>query len=247
MCGRFTLRTSAREIAEQFALGAAEPFSPRFNIAPSQPVAVVRIGRRRDDTGDPRNTGKSPPRELAWLRWGLVPSWARDPNVANRLINVRAETAATKPAFRAAMRHRRCLILADGFYEWQPIGRAKQPYFIHLRDNRPLAFAGLWESWEGPVGQVRNPQSAPRLETCALLTTEANDLLRPIHDRMPVVLPPDGYSIWLDPKIEDAGQLAPLLVPYPAGEMEAYPVSRLVNDPAHESPDCIAPGQPTLF
>jgi putative SOS response-associated peptidase YedK len=221
MCGRFTLRASASVIAEQFALLEVPPFTARFNIAPTQPVPVVRL------QGDTRNN------ELVWLRWGLVPGWAKDPAVGNRLINARAETAAEKPAFRTAMRRRRCLVAADGFYEWQRAGRAKQPYFIRLRDDRPFGFAGLWETWEGP--------DHSRLETCTLLTTGSNELIRPIHNRMPVILSPDAYCCWLDPTIEDPRQLASVLVPYRSDQMEAYPVGSFVNSASHDTPRCIEP------
>ena len=220
MCGRFTLRTPAAAIAEQFAPLAVPDFAARFNVAPSQPVPVVRT----------RGEGL---RELVWLRWGLVPSWAKDPAIGNRLINARAESAAAKPAFRAAMRRRRCLVVADGFYEWQRTGRAKQPYFLRLHGDRPFAFAGLWEAWEAPDHST--------LETCTILTTAANELVRPIHDRMPVILPASSYSAWLDPAIEDPRQLMPLLVPYASDEMEAQPVGNFVNSPSHDSPHCLEP------
>ena len=200
MCGRFTLRASARVIAEQFGLFELPSFAARFNIAPSQLVPVVRMGGC----------------ELVWLRWGLVPGWAQDPAIGNRLINARAETAAEKPAFRAALRRRRCLVVADGFYEWQgakkgtgpicaqhPQGRSgkldlspfsqrgKQPYFIRLRNDQPFAFAGLWELWEG--ANRASGQVGDKAETCTLLTIAPNDLIRPIHDRMPVIIAPEGY------------------------------------------------------
>jgi putative SOS response-associated peptidase YedK len=208
-------------IAEQFAVFEMPPFTARFNIAPTQPVPVIRLV---PEQAEPR-------RELVWLRWGLVPSWAQDASIGSRLINARAETAASKPAFRAAMRRRRCLVAADGFYEWRADGRKKQPHFIHFRDDRPFAFAGLWEAWEGPQHAA--------LESCTLLTTEANDLVRPIHDRMPVILPPESYGAWLDPAVEDPQALMRLLVPYPSGPLEAYLVSGFVNSPAHDSPQCI--------
>jgi len=176
MCGRFTLRAPASVVAEQFALFDVEPFTPRFNIAPSQSVAVVRITPAAAEAT----------RELAWLRWGLVPSWADDPAIGNRLINARAETAHQKPAFRAAFRRRRCLVPADGFYERRRTGSGKQPYFFRLRDDRPFAFAGLWESWEGVDNSA--------VESCTLLTTEPNELMRPIHNRMPVILPAASYE-----------------------------------------------------
>jgi putative SOS response-associated peptidase YedK len=149
------------------------------------------------------------------------------------MINARGETVATKPAFRKAIRERRCLILADGFYEWQERGRHKQPLFVRLANGRPFAFAGLWERWGGPDGTA--------LDSCAIVTTTANDLLRPLHDRMPVILAPKDYDLWLDPSLQDVECLLPLLRPYPAEEMTAYPVSTRVNNPAHDAPDCIDP------
>jgi putative SOS response-associated peptidase YedK len=221
MCGRFTLRAPASVVAEQFALFDVEPFAPRFNIAPSQSVAVVRC------VAEPAGVR----RELALLRWGLVPSWADDPAIGNRLINARSETAAEKPAFRAAFRRRRCLVVADGFYEWQKVNSHKQPYFIRFRDDRPFAIAGLWESWEGVDHSA--------VESCVLLTTGPNELMRPIHDRMPVILPRETHDLWLDPGVEDSPRLVPLLVPYPAEPMAAYPIGTLVNNPRHDDPRCI--------
>lgn len=223
MCGRFTLRTAASVLAEHFALFEMPPFSQRFNIAPSQPVAVVRLA--------PQQT--QPRRQIAQVRWGLIPSWAKDPAVGNRMINARAETAAEKPAYRAAFRQRRCLVAADGFYEWQGTGKRKQPYFIRLHDDRPFAFAGLWETWEGPDHSF--------IESCTLLTTEPNELVRSIHDRMPVILAADDYEQWLDPAVQNPEQLASLLGPYPSEEMTADPVSTYVNSPAHDNPKCIEP------
>jgi putative SOS response-associated peptidase YedK len=253
MCGRFTLRTSASTIAEQFALLEVPGFAACFNVAPSQPVPVIRLrdeaaegdgGRAASDDDEhgkhPRRSSSVPlrpaRRELVWLRWGLIPSWAKDPAIGNRSINARAESAAEKPAFRAAMRRRRCLVVADGFYEWQRSGRKKQPYFIRLRGDRPFAFAGVWEAWEGPDHSM--------LETCTILTTDANDLVRPIHDRMPVILSAAGCAAWLDPAIEDPRQLMPVLVPYASDEMEAQPVGDFVNSPAHDSQECIEPMLP---
>jgi putative SOS response-associated peptidase YedK len=242
MCGRFTLRAPASLVAEQFGLLDVPPLDPRYNIAPTQPVAVVRtagLGAVQEPLPSPVSgeglgvRAASSPRELVWLRWGLVPSWAQDPAIGNRLINARAETAAQKPAFRAAMRRRRCLVVADGFYEWQRTGARKQPYFIRMRDDRPFAFAGLWESWEGADHSA--------LETCTILTTDANELMRPIHDRMPVIVSPDDYALWLDPANERPEQLASLLEPYRGDAMIAYPVSTLVNSPAHDDPRCIEP------
>jgi putative SOS response-associated peptidase YedK len=221
MCGRFTLRAPASVVAAQFGLFEVAPFAPRFNIAPSQTIAVVRV---------PGDQGRSS-RELAWLRWGLIPSWADDPAIGSRMINARSETAADKPAFRAALRRRRCLVVADGFYEWKKEGKARQPYFIHFRDDRPFGFAGLWEVWEGA--------NHAAIESCTLLTTEANGVLRPIHDRMPVIVAPGDYALWLDPAMQDPKRVVPLLRPYPEAEIEAYPVNRLVNSPANDDPKCV--------
>ena len=253
MCGRFTLRASPRAVAEEFAL--AEPLSlgPRFNIAPSQAVAAVRLA---PDAQPPR-------REIVLMRWGLIPSWADDPAIGNRMINARAETAFDKPAFRAAMRRRRCLIPADGFYEWQHAGRRRQPYFFHLPDDRLFAFAGLWETWEGAdhsalerVPRDSNGQNAfetvetrrherqtsvrHALESCTILTTAANDLVRPIHDRMPVIVGQNDYDRWLDPRVETPEALAALLTPLAADVLQAYPVSAEVNRPTSDGPQCVA-------
>ena len=223
MCGRFTLRAPVSVVAEQFAVFEVPPFEPRFNIAPTQPVPVIRLAPH----------GNPPEREFVLLRWGLVPAWAKDPAVGNRMINARSETVATKPAFRAAFRRRRCLVAADGFYEWQRTGKRKQPYFISLRDDRPFAMAGLWESWEGPGHAA--------IESCTILTTEPNDLMRPIHDRMPVILPPDTYRQWLDPAVQDPQHIEPLMGPYSADAMVALKVSTYVNRPGNDGPQCIEP------
>ena len=177
--------------------------------------------------GAPGGTG----REWTILRWGLIPSWADDPGIGNRLINARAETAAEKPSFRNALRHRRCLIPADGFYEWVKAGKGpKQPYLIRLKDGQPFAFAGLWESWTSPDGEV--------IESCTILTTEANEVLRPIHDRMPVIIAPEDYGLWLDPATPPKA-VQEMLRSFPAEKMESQPVSTVVNDPKHETPRCV--------
>ncbi|GAB4424866.1 MAG: SOS response-associated peptidase [Chloroflexi bacterium OHK40] len=219
MCGRFSLAVPAEQLATQFALTEAPALSPRYNIAPTQEVAVVRAGDRG--------------RELAMFRWGLVPPWATDPSIGARMINARSETAAEKPAFRGAMRQRRCLIPASGFYEWQAQPGGKQPFYIGLADGQPFALAGLWEHWRSPEGQW--------LLTCTILTTTANELVQPLHDRMPVIVPPKQYDHWLDPGITDAGPLQELLVPFPAAQMRAYPVSRAVNRVTNDDPSLIAP------
>jgi putative SOS response-associated peptidase YedK len=221
MCGRFTLTDPDQKLAVQFNLPEVPDLQPRYNVAPTQPVAAVRVA------------GQSAARELTLLHWGLIPFWAKDPRVGERLINARVETAAEKPAFRAAFRRRRCLVLADGFYEWQKVEGKKQPYYIRMRSREPFAFAGLWELWEGADGSV--------VESCTLLTTEPNDLMRPIHNRMPVILQPKNYELWLDPGIQQPEQLQPVLLPYPSNEMVAYPVSRWVNSPDNDDPRCIEP------
>ncbi len=219
MCGRFTLRTPSGVLVEQFGLSEAPTFKPRFNVTPSQAVAAIRSpeGGRR---------------ELAWLRWGLVPPWAKESSIGNRLINARAETAASKPAFKNAFRRRRCLIPADGFYEWRKVAGKRLPYLLALRDGRPFAFAGLWERWPGGEEPI---------ESCTVLTTDANDLVRPLHDRMPVILDPADYATWLDPAVSDAARLVPLLRPYPADRMTSWPVATRVNRPDNDDPSCVEP------
>ena len=200
-------------------------WAPGYSIAPTQPVAALLV---------PPDQGQ---RQFRLLQWGLIPSWAKGPEVGADMINARAETAATKPAFRMAFRRRRCLVLADGFYEWSGKGGRKQPFYLRLQDGRPFAFAGLWEHWEGFEGQA--------IDSCALLTTVPNDLIRTFHHRMPVILDPEAYALWLDPAIEQADRLQPLLRPYPPDEMTAYPVSPRVGNPLNDTPGCIAPGRET--
>lgn len=221
MCGRFTLRTPNRILLETFGLESGPDFPIRFNIAPTQAVLAIRWNEPKQ-------------RELVAMRWGLVPSWSKDVSIGNRMINARSETVAEKPAFRAAWKRRRALILADGFYEWHPVEKGtKQPYFIHRRDERPFAFAGLWEHW---------PKVDPPLESCTILTTSASDLLRPIHDRSPVVLSPEDYDRWLDPEYENLSSLKELLEPSVDEEtFVMQPVSTRVNNPRHDRPDCIEP------
>lgn len=226
MCGRFTLRSSMSDVAKVFAVAHEGEVAPLFNIAPTQNVMAVRAAA-------------DGPRELCSLRWGLVPSWADDLSVGNRMINARAESVATKPAFRRAFKTRRCLIVADGFYEWQKAGRQKQPHYIRLKSDRPFGFAGLWETWAKGDAPV---------ETCCVITTTANELVAPIHDRMPVIVPPDAYEQWLRLDVQDVDLLQSLLRPYPAAEMTAYPVGTRVNNPTYSAADCIEPDpRQTLF
>jgi putative SOS response-associated peptidase YedK len=166
------------------------------------------------------------------VRWGLIPSWADDASIGNRLINARAETAAEKPSFRSAFKHRRCLIPTSGFYEWQKVGTKKQPHYIRRPDEVPFAFAGLWERWE---------KGGEPIESCTILTTEANGMMRPIHDRMPVILGPEAWGQWLDPEGKESLPLKPLLRPYPDDWLTAYPVSTRVNNPKYDAPACVAP------
>ena len=223
-----------RELHERMDLiGTPLNLRPRYNVAPGQDVAVVRSA----DPGSRSRAGSG--RGLAMLRWGLIPAWARDPAIAWKLINARSETAAEKPSFRAAFRSRRCLIPADGFYEWQRRDGIKQPWLFGLRDGAPFAFAGLWEQWRIPEGAALTGSLAERspgdaVETCTILTTAANETVAPVHGRMPVILPPDAWDPWL------AGEDA-ALAPYPADGMTAHPVSTLVNKAANEDPRCVEP------
>jgi putative SOS response-associated peptidase YedK len=221
MCGRFTLRTPARDLVEVFELLREPELSPRYNIAPTQNVAVIR------------QDGKI--RQLSLMRWGLVPTWSKDPKAGPPLINARSETIATKPSFRTAFKRRRCLIPSDGFYEWQKKADAKTkiPHYIRMAKDCAFAFAGLWETWRGADGSA--------LASCTIVTTEANDLMRPLHDRMPVILPEESFAQWLDPKNENVPELESLLRPYSAAEMTAFPISTLVNSPRNECPECILP------
>ena len=219
MCGRFTLGATAATLAAQFDLATVPTWTPRYNIAPTQEVLVVLQPSPQAN------------REARLHRWGLIPPWAKDPSIGNRMINARAETVATKPAFRRAFKERRCLLLADGLYEWQRQERRKQPFYIRLRDGRPFAFAGLWEHWEGSEGMA--------IQSCTILTTTSNEVVGRIHDRMPVILSPTDYDRWLDPSIQEPAVLQTLLRPYPADEMMAYPVSTRVNNPANDSPECV--------
>ncbi|MBI5957734.1 MAG: SOS response-associated peptidase [Chloroflexi bacterium] len=222
MCGRFALtETNPTVLAQVFDLDSVPSLSPRYNIAPTQAVATV--------VRDPEN-GRS---RLEVMRWGLIPSWAKDPAIGNKMINARGETIAEKPAFRAALRYRRCLVIADGFYEWAALDTGpKQPLFITIKDRRPFGMAGLWERWT-------EPSSGEVLTTCTIITTEPNELMATIHNRMPVILPRDAYADWLDPKQTDGKQLLPLIQSYPADRMTAWPVSRRVNSPQSDDPSLV--------
>jgi len=216
-----TLCSSCDEIAEIFQLPELPPLEPRYNIAPTQETLVVR------------RLPESTSREAARLRWGLIPSWAKDSAIGSRLINARSESAAEKPAFRRAFRQRRCLVPTDGFYEWQHGGARRQPFLIRLLKPKPFALGGLWETWTNPAGET--------LETFTILTTAANDVVRPLHDRMPVILDPRSFDLWLDPALRDPERLKPLLRPFPADALVAVPVSPMVNDPHNEGAQCLEP------
>ena len=230
MCGRFTLTCNPESLYKKFHDQQLQmEFSPRYNIAPTQDVAV--IANTQDDVETNRDIGK-----VDFFHWGLIPSWAKDAKIGNRMINARSETLTEKPSFRNAYKHRRCLILADGYYEWQevPGEKLKQPVYIRLKSQNPFAFAGLWEEWKA------NWMDKP-LRSCTIITCPPNRFLGEIHHRMPVILPQDTYAQWLAPGEQSPEKLRSLLVPYPGAEMEAYPVSRLVNRPTNDSPQCIAP------
>ncbi len=226
MCGRFTLLSPADALAEAFGGKASDYPPPSYNIAPTRLVAGIRAGEGG--------------REVALFRWGLIPSWAEDPGIGNRMINARAETLAEKPSFRQHIRSRSCLVLADGFYEWSRGSRgqgsrsrgreARQPHYVTLKARRPFAFAGLWERWSGPEGPI---------ESCTIVTTQANRLLRPIHDRMPVILRPEDHALWLDLGTTRTEAVEGLLQPYRDEEMTVYRVGAAVNDPRHDTPVCI--------
>jgi putative SOS response-associated peptidase YedK len=217
MCGRFALTVDPADLQDAFPeFIFPSQYAPRFNIAPTQPILAL-----------PNNgTGKAD-----FFFWGLIPSWAKDPTIGSRMINARAETLAEKPAFRAAYKYHRCLIFASGFYEWQPQAeiKTKVPHFIHLKSGAPFAFAGLWEHWQSPDGS--------EIRSATIVTTEPNELMRPIHNRMPVILPAAAQAQWLDPA--PRFDLQKLLLPYPSAEMEAYPVSTLVNSPANDRPEIL--------
>lgn len=222
MCGRFTLTVDPAQLKLFLDLNdVPADLSARYNIAPTQPVAVITSAIDR---------------KVEIFQWGLIPSWSKDPSIGSRMINARAETIEEKPAFRAPFKRHRCLILADGFFEWKKIiegkKETKQPYYIRLKDDRPFAFAGLWDHWTSPTGDERL--------TCTIITTTPNELMAEIHDRMPVILDKDSMWDWIDP---DASPIAlhALLQSYPANQMKAYPISKLVNRPANDQSEVIAP------
>jgi putative SOS response-associated peptidase YedK len=219
MCGRYSITTAPEAMRQLFGYPEQPNFPPRYNIAPTQPVPIVRLDR-----------GK---RQFALLRWGLIPSWVKDPRKFALLHVARAESVNEKPAFRNAMKRRRCLVPADGFYEWTEHGERKRPFFIRRKSGGPIAFAGLWETWEGPNGE--------ELESVAIITTPANRMLGVIAERMPAILPPDAFDLWLDCTSVDAQTAAAFIVPAPETLLEAFPVSTAVNRTANDGPDLIEP------
>ena len=220
MCGRYSLKADISQLALRFEFAADDVVhEPAYNIAPTQQVLTVT------------NDGE---RKAEYMRWGLIPSWAKDAKIGYRMINARGETVAEKPSFRTALRKRRCLILADGFYEWQKLGgKQKRPMRVTLKSNEPFAFAGLWETWKDPEGELVN--------SCTIITTSANELLSPIHDRMPVILPQEQESFWLDKAIDNPVALTSAIAPYPDSELEAFEVSPLVNNTRNKGPEVMVP------
>ena len=217
MCGRFALHANPHVVALQFGLRADPSFAPRYNVAPSTDILIVREDRAHERLAD-------------LYKWGLIPGWARDPTIGNRLINARAETVAEKPAFRAAFKNSRCLVPASGFYEWKTEGRTKLPYYIRPKGNELFALAGITEEWSGPDGVVRS---------VCLITTEPNELMREIHDRMPVLVAPDDYAAWLDRGNKHVERLKAMLGSFPAQKMEAYPVGKAVSNAKNEGAELI--------
>ncbi|MFW9976452.1 MAG: SOS response-associated peptidase [Candidatus Thorarchaeota archaeon] len=225
MCGRFSLLTNVKALIERFGIQVVDSRpSPRYNIAPSQSVSVII-----------ENEG----RRMVEMRWGLIPHWAKDSKIGNKMINARVESLLSKGIFKPALRSRRCLILADGFYEWQMIGKVKKPMHIRLKSREPFAFAGLFENWRSPTEKI--------IQSCTIITTTSNDLMAPIHDRMPVILERTDEADWLTAESTDPTTLVELLKPYESAPLEAYEVSTFVNSPANEGSECIRPIDQTFI
>jgi putative SOS response-associated peptidase YedK len=225
MCGRYRLSRRKQLIEEHFDTSPWEDdWSPRYNIAPTQAVPVIR------------QHPKEPVRQISTMRWGLIPNWARDASIATGTINAKSETAATKPAFRDPLKLRRCLIPADGFYEWAKTANGKQPYCFEVKNGELFAFAGLWDGWKDSTGNW--------IRTCSILTTTPNAVTSTVHDRMPVILDPASYDIWLDPGMQNVAAISELLKPYHAHQMRCYPVSTRINHVANDDEECSRPMEP---
>lgn len=220
MCGRFTLQIPPELLAEIFGLTEIPVFPARYNIAPTQQVATIRC------TADGH-------RRLDFVHWGFIPSWAKDKSIGNRMINARSETVHEKPAFRHSVKYRRCIIPAGGFYEWKEESGKKLPLYVRMKDGLVMAFAGIWDSWKSPEGEI--------IDSCSILTTASNKLIEPLHDRMPVILHPEEYQLWLDREMTDPEKLRSLFQHYPEDLMEMYPVSPLVNSARNDTLDLIIP------
>ncbi len=214
MCGRFALTHETELIIRHFETNNLPSILPRYNVAPSQSILALHKGTKG--------------RQWSFLKWGLIPSWSKDSDIGNKLINAKAETLREKPSFREALKKRRCLIPASGFYEWQKQGKERQPYYFIGNEGELFAMAGLWESWKSSNGQV--------IESCTIVTTEANKTVAPLHSRMPVILSSDSYDLWLD---GDEDCLEKIIIPYPAQKMKAYPVNKVVNNAAYDAEDCL--------
>jgi putative SOS response-associated peptidase YedK len=223
MCGRYAVTSAPEAIRTLFGYAEQPDFPPRYNVAPTQPIAIVRMVDGR--------------RQFALVRWGLLPSWVQDPKNFSLLINARGESVMDKPAFKAAMKYRRCLVPANGFYDWKASATRRQPYYVRAKSRQPLAFAGLWETWTGPNGE--------ELETAAIVTTRANRALADIHDRMPVIVPPDAFDLWLNCNAVDAETAGTLIAPAPEDLLEAYEVSSAVNRTANDHAQLVEPNSAT--
>lgn len=217
MCGRFSLTASGETIAQQFDLAEVPDIPKHYNIAPTQTIATIVVKNER---------------QYQPMRWGLIPHWAKDPKIGNRLINARVETVTEKPSFRNLIKQKRCLVIADGYYEWQSQKGRKQPYYFQIGEHQPFAFAGLWDTWRSPDGEIMS---------CTLLTTDASAEVSPVHHRMPVIVPPQAYSQWLDPNLTDPEAVLPLLNSDIYQSLSSYPVSAVVNNPTKDSAECVQP------
>jgi len=224
MCGRYRLSRKKQILEEQFDAVFEEDWSPRYNIAPTQPVPIIR------------QHPKEPMREISLVRWGLIPSWSKDSSSAAKMINARTETAATLPAFKDAMKSRRCLIPADGFYEWKKTGKTKQPHCFEINGGELFAFAGIWDRWKNPSGQW--------VQSCSILTTTANSLTSAVHDRMPVILELDSYDLWLDPGMKNVSVASEMLKPFDASLMRCHPVSDSINRVVNDDAECSVAVEP---